>query len=734
MAKPAGLRARLMALFGALALGCMLALAGALWLVQGRMGGDASGFVQAGLLAGFGIVGLIVAAWFWCDTHLARAADALAGSLRARTHAGVNTPMNTARARYLGDLGGAAAGMAQALHDTRGALADAVARETDRLSSEKLRLEKLLADVPVAVLLCTADHQLVFYNGQAVDLLDGGAAPGLDRNVLDYLREGPVRHAYQRLIDAVDPDPSADLLCATTGATRLLAGRMRVLRRTDAGVAPGYVLTLRDVTADMAVHTSRETLLADVFDRVRRPAANLQTVIGVLAEAPELTGAAAEEMRDAAPQGGGATQAGAGAATLRETAIQHSPPQTADLTRAMIAEIRTLTAALTELGARYDEGRTDWRPLNQTRSADLMDSLRARFDALGLRVETDSPDLIVNCDGFELVTLLGWLGARLAAEGYGDAFQLRLREEDGPGAMLDLTWTGKPLPVGTFDAWLTEPMAPTAPDLTGRGVLLTHGTEGWTEARGDVAAICMPVRNVRRAGRRPAPIRRAVVYDFDLLSKARSAAVADSPLGDLTYVVFDTETTGLNPGSDEIVQIAAVRVVNGRRVEGEVFDTLVDPARPIPASSTEVHGITDAMVVGAPGVRQVTADFHRFAKGAVLIAHNAPFDMAFLRRHEDAAGVRFDNPVLDTVLLSAVLFGQLEEHSLDALTMRLGITIPEEARHTALGDTVATADAFLKLMPMLRARGLGTFGEVLAEVRRHGRLLRDLNDDVVLKG
>jgi DNA polymerase III subunit epsilon len=80
------------------------------------------------------------------------------------------------------------------------------------------------------------------------------------------------------------------------------------------------------------------------------------------------------------------------------------------------------------------------------------------------------------------------------------------------------------------------------------------------------------------------------------------------------------------------------------------------------------------------------------------------------------------------VLLSAVVWGQSEVHSLDALTHRLGITIPEEARHTAIGDTVATAEAFMKLVPMLQARGLRTFGEVLAEVRRHGRLLKDANE------
>ena len=86
----------------------------------------------------------------------------------------------------------------------------------------------------------------------------------------------------------------------------------------------------------------------------------------------------------------------------------------------------------------------------------------------------------------------------------------------------------------------------------------------------------------------------------------------ESRLEDLTYVVFDTETTGLTPSSDEIVQIAAVRVVNGRRVRREVFDTLVDPGRPIPQSSTDVHGITADMVKGAPTIVDAGKRFHDF--------------------------------------------------------------------------------------------------------------------------
>ena len=688
------LRLRIFLFFAALAAGSIGAVAAGLWLGAQR-DAPGAGFVVAGLVAGFGILGLSAWVWLMFDTHVARAIEALAASIRAHAQTDLDAALDADRARYLGDLAPAAAAATETLARTRNALAEAVARETTRLSAEKDRLETLLSDVPVGVLLCSGSHQLVFYNGQAVDLMGAGQAPGLYRPVFDFLREGPVRHAYARLLEAGEPDAAADLLCATVGDVRMFAARMRLLSETDGSGQPGYVLTLRDVTADLAAHARRERLLSEVFDRVRRPAANLQTVVGMI-----------EEARD----------------------IPDIGPVSPDLSDALRDETGALVRAITELGTRYDAERIDWWPLNWTRSADITDGLRARLETAGLALEVEDPGLSMRCDAFELVALLATMAERVAAETGVRGFRLSLVEEDGPGASVVLSWEGEALSVGRFDDWIAAPLDGGMAEVTGRAVLFNHGTEAWPEqpAPGR-AAIRLPLREVRRAVRRPAPVPREVVYDFDLLSKARNDRVADARLEDLTYVVFDTETTGLNPARDEIVQLAAVRLVNGRRVKGEVFDTLVDPGRTIPAASTEVHGITDQMVRGAPDIAAAGARFHRFAAGAVLIAHNAPFDMAFLRRHEAAIGSRFDNPVLDTVLLSAVLFGQQEAHSLDALTARLGIAIPEEARHTALGDTVATADAFLKLMPMLRARGFETFGAVLTEVRRHGRLLRDLN-------
>lgn len=196
-----------------------------------------------------------------------------------------------------------------------------------------------------------------------------------------------------------------------------------------------------------------------------------------------------------------------------------------------------------------------------------------------------------------------------------------------------------------------------------------------------------------------------LVYDFELLDQDLHENIADTSMQALSYVVFDTETTGLLPDrGDEIVQLAAVRVVNGRRVQSEVFNTLVNPGRPIPPSSTLIHGITDAMVANAPNVDQVVRDFHNFARGSVLVAHNIEFDMAFLRRAARRAGLRFDHPVLDTAVLSAKVFGDGENHSLDALAARLGVELTPSARHTAVGDATATAEILIKLLPAVQAR------------------------------
>jgi DNA polymerase-3 subunit epsilon len=283
---------------------------------------------------------------------------------------------------------------------------------------------------------------------------------------------------------------------------------------------------------------------------------------------------------------------------------------------------------------------------------------------------------------------------------------------------IDLIWQGEPLTMGRLESWLNESLVEGMGGLTARDVLARHRTEFWSDKDEDGRArlrlpLALAVEDHGAALAAPLP-QRPEFYDFDLLRSEMSADVADLPLKSLTYVVFDTETTGLDPsGGDEIVQIAGIRAVNGRLMRGEVFDELVNPGRNIPAASTRVHHITNEMVADAAPIDHVLPRFHRYAADSVLIAHNAAFDLKFLRLKEPQTGIRFDNPVLDTVLLSAFLWDQTGEHTLDALAVRFGITIPEKDRHTAFGDSLATGEAFLHMLEPLAARGVETLGQAL---------------------
>jgi DNA polymerase-3 subunit epsilon len=160
------------------------------------------------------------------------------------------------------------------------------------------------------------------------------------------------------------------------------------------------------------------------------------------------------------------------------------------------------------------------------------------------------------------------------------------------------------------------------------------------------------------------------------------------------------------------VALGAVRVVNGRVLTMESFERLIHPGRPIPPESIRFHGITDQMVVGKPPYEVVLGQFHRFAADAVLVAHNAAFELAFLEIGARETGLDFDQPVLDTLLLSAYLDGEEEDHSLDAVMARLGIEMSGR-RHTALADALVTAAVLVRQIERLGGRGLRTLGEVV---------------------
>jgi DNA polymerase-3 subunit epsilon len=191
------------------------------------------------------------------------------------------------------------------------------------------------------------------------------------------------------------------------------------------------------------------------------------------------------------------------------------------------------------------------------------------------------------------------------------------------------------------------------------------------------------------------------------------------PLEAPRYVVFDLETTGLRPSrGDAIVQIGAVLLENG--TETACFDTLVHPGRAIPPVSTRYHGITDAMVADAPGVPAALAAFRDFARGAVLVAHNAAFDMTVLAAAAERGAPRLPNPALCSMLLARWLDPREPDVSLDGLCGRAGLVI--EHRHRALGDARATAALWMALLARASARGVADLPQLALRSRMAERI------------
>lgn len=166
-------------------------------------------------------------------------------------------------------------------------------------------------------------------------------------------------------------------------------------------------------------------------------------------------------------------------------------------------------------------------------------------------------------------------------------------------------------------------------------------------------------------------------------------------LADLEFVAFDTETTGLSAAQERIIELSGVRF----SLAGEVgtFESLVDPLRPIPEASTRVHGLKDSDVAGQPTVDAVLPRFAEFCEGAVLVAHNAEFDVQFLCHEAARHGAPTPGePVLDTVEISRSLRSDLPNHKLETVSHALGC--PAASYHRALADSQTLMHCFVRLL------------------------------------
>ncbi|MFG6384264.1 MAG: PolC-type DNA polymerase III [Lachnospiraceae bacterium] len=175
-----------------------------------------------------------------------------------------------------------------------------------------------------------------------------------------------------------------------------------------------------------------------------------------------------------------------------------------------------------------------------------------------------------------------------------------------------------------------------------------------------------------------------------------------------TFVVFDLETTGFSPINNRIIEIGAVKVEKGKIIDR--FSTFVNPKVPIPFKIEELTGIKDDMVMNAPVIEEVLPEFLDFCEGAIMVAHNAGFDMSFISKNCEHQGLSCDYTVIDTVGLARVLLPQLNRFKLDTVAKALKVSL--DNHHRAVDDAACTAEIFVKFIEMLREQGISTLEEV----------------------
>ena len=600
--------------------------------------------------------------------------------------------------------------LAQAANDLaqqRDALMDDVdaqiATANASVEEEKNRLAALMSELAQAVVVCNLDGRILLYNNRArlqfkalsqgPTSVAGGALIGLGRSIFSILEKSQVEHAQEVIYQRMSAGKTAisNFITTTRGGQLLRAQMVPVLAATgEAAEAAmsGYVLTVENITRSIEEEERRDRALHSLTQGSRSSIGNIRAAVANLLDYPDME-----------PE-------------LRERFL-----------RVIDDEVAKRSQVIDQTMSQFSDAiKTRW-PLEDILGIDIIAAAQRRIDEkLKLQTKTEALDdaLWIKADSFSLVFALVSLASKL--QDHYEPRELRFRlTSAGRLAYLDLIWAGPAMSSETFYTWEMEPMqigGETSP-LSLRDVIDRHAGEIWYQrekaAHRAYFRFVLPVAVPEiepDLEERTSGSGRPEYYDFDLFKFEDKSIDLDRKLSELTYTVFDTETTGLEPSKgDEIIQVGAVRIVNNRLLRQETFNQIVDPERPLKPESIPIHGITEDMVRGQPNIDVVLPAFHEFCEDTVLIAHNAAFDMRFLQLKEERTGIRFTQPVLDTLLLSAVVHPNQESHKLDVILERLGITIGK--RHNALEDALATGEVFLKLVKLLEDQGIVTVRQAL---------------------
>jgi DNA polymerase-3 subunit epsilon len=685
--------------FSALSIVLLAAVGVAVWLIDTHLPPETAVAIHDVVLVygggtAFLLISCVAVFWAYLDHAVTEPLAAVVRGIQTVVHAKSDHRVEVEGSHQLGGLPAAVNELIRELGLARTSVNEAIDKATASIEQQKNQLATILMDLHEGVIVCTLNHRILLYNARALELLRIGGAIGLDRSLFHFLTQQPILHALGRLTnrlaqgryDTLLGGHTVPFVGSTTDGKHTLEGRMSLI--LDASkAATGYVLSFEDYTDELAALALRDRLLRESTEGLRAPVGNLRAAAEILVGDVNLS---AEE------------QAG--------------------FKRVLLQESESLAVRLENLAAQYRDVITGHWPMSDIYTSNLFQTLADRLrEQDGIATAVVGIPQWIHGDSYSLVELLHRLIVRLGDFAETKSFELEAVASE-KRVYLDVIWFGPVLPAAQLNCWLDEHVEEMLGGLSLREIMERHKTDIWSlPDRQGQARLRLPL---------PPPARPAIVhditirparpefYDFDLLKRPVDLGDrARRSLKSLTYVVFDTETTGLDPaGGDAIVAIAGVRIVNGRILTGESFERLVNPRRYIPRESIRFHGITDEMVKDKPPIQVVLPQFRNFVGDAVLIAHNAAFDLKFLKLSENECGISFDMVFLDTMLLSYFLYDYTPRHGLDVVAQRFGI--PVEGRHTALGDSLVTAGCFLRMLDVLEAHGVVTLEEALAVSER----------------
>ena len=606
--------------------------------------------------------------------------------------------------------------MADRVRDARRGLEDEVARATHALEVERGKLSAVLEALGESVVVALSDGVMILANPAAHELL--GAPPGglLGRSLFDFVDREKVAHFLERL----GAETGGAERFSLHPAGRAIVEAVMTPFSGGPGSTVGFVLVLKDVTGPARVDVERSRRQIEMLRHLRGPVASIRSLSENLLDDPAAVTGTGRQLLEAVH-----------AEALRLSGMITEAARTSPI--GLVGAPRHFEA-LTVGGL----AAMTLRRLGEDTSASVLVDAEG---GAGIPLRVDASAL----SGALAHLLRVVLGARRSHQ----PVRLRPRRHGGGVLQIDLGAEGEGT-VSDLEASLDVAFGPGVDGpLTVRTVVQHHAGEVWAytaegrlgfrltlpveESPGAPAEAAAPPRvslvgagTTSGYGPQGVPTERPDFYDFSLFEDmARHLLPVDRecPLDELTCTVLDTETTGLDPDEgDRIVSLAAVRVRGAVIRRGETFDALVNPGRPIPPSSVAFHGITDAMVAEMPPVDVVLPAFLRFAEHSVLVGHQIWFDLRFLERVTRRLGVASlarRHAVLDTLTLSEVVHGPLPDHGLDAMATRLGVVV--HGRHSALGDALATAEIFVRLIALLRKRGIRTLGEAFEASRRARR-------------